>query len=272
MFVVKVPGINGLGKTKGCERAGNAILELLQDIHSNESGKDIDVKNLDLEEIHVDNSDIEKSNDLIYKNAFEIFEEHPKVVFLGGDHSISYSLTKAFLDYINEEKTGKEKEPCLVIFDAHADCMPAMKEPTHEEWLRKLIENGFPVENILLVGARNIWKSEREFLNKNNIRVVPVNAIRNNLQEMTDIITEFANGKQLYVSLDIDVADPAFAPATGYAEPGGLSSRDLVYIFQRINKIKSLKAVDIVEINSEKDKKFDMRTVKLGSKLLSELI
>ena len=50
MFIVKVPGINGLGKTKGCERAGNAILESLKEIYSNEEGKIIDVKLLDLEE------------------------------------------------------------------------------------------------------------------------------------------------------------------------------------------------------------------------------
>ncbi|MBD3247590.1 hypothetical protein GF378_03150 [Candidatus Pacearchaeota archaeon] len=272
MFVVKVPGINGLGKTKGCEGAGNAILEMLQDIHSNESGKDIDVKDLDLEEIHLDNSNIEESNNLIYKNALESFEEHPKIIFLGGDHSISYSLTRAFLDYIRKGESGKRKEPCLVVFDAHADCMPAMKEPTHEEWLRKVIEEGFPAENILLIGARNLWKSEREFLKEKNIRLVPVNALKDNLQEMTDIITEFANGKELYVSLDIDVVDPAFAPATGYTEPGGLSSRDLIYMVQRINKIKSLKAVDIVEVNSEKDRKFEKRTIKLASKLVSELM
>ena len=38
MFIVKIPAINGLGKTKGCERAGNAVLESLKDIHSNEAG------------------------------------------------------------------------------------------------------------------------------------------------------------------------------------------------------------------------------------------
>ena len=49
MFIVKVPGINGLGKTKGCEMAPNAVLETLKEIHSNEAGKPIDVRLLDLE-------------------------------------------------------------------------------------------------------------------------------------------------------------------------------------------------------------------------------
>ena len=83
---------------------------------------------------------------------------------------------------------------------------------------------------------------------------------------------EFSHGKELYVSLDIDVVDPAFAPATGYKEPGGLTSREIIYLMQRINKIKNLRAVDIVEINQEKDKNFDNMTLKLGAKILAELI
>ena len=71
MFIVKVPGINGLGRTKGCEKAGNAVLDSIKDIYSNEQGKPIDVKLLDLEEIHLDNSNLEKANELIYKNSKE---------------------------------------------------------------------------------------------------------------------------------------------------------------------------------------------------------
>src|SRR3989344_5025267 len=99
VFIVKVPGINGLGKTNGCENAGNSILESLKEIHSNEQGIPIDVKLLDLEEIHLDNSNLEFSNNLIYENSLEMFETKPKIIFLGGDHSISFSMTKAFLDY-----------------------------------------------------------------------------------------------------------------------------------------------------------------------------
>ena len=89
---------------------------------------------------------------------------------------------------------------------------------------------------------------------------------------MTDVIMEFASGKSLYVSLDIDVTDPAFAPATNHPEPAGLTSRQLIYIMQRIAMMKNLKAVDIVEIDSEKDKKHDGMTTKLGARILAEMI
>ena len=266
MLIVKVPGINGLGKTKGCEKAGNVILKNLKEIHSNEQGIPIDVKLLDLEEIHLDNFNLELTNNLIYKNSLKIFEIQPKTVFLGGDHSISYSTGKAFFDYC--ESQGKKS--CLIVFDAHADLMPPMKEPTHEEWLRKLIEEGFPTEDILLVGVRNMWKDELIFLKKNNIRTISMNQLLDNLQETCDIIMEFSNNKELYVSVDVDIIDPVFAPGTGYIEPGGLTSREFIYLIQRINKIKNLKAVDIVEINPKKDR--EGLTVKLGAKILAELL
>jgi agmatinase len=268
MFIVKVPGINGLGKTEGCQKAGNAILKELREIHTSECGKIIDVDDLSLEEIHLDNSNLELSNKLIYENSLESFEEHSQIVFLGGDHSISYSTTNAFFDYCK----NSEKEPCLIIFDSHPDCMKPMKEPTHEDWLRKLIENGFPSENILIVGLRNSWKDELDFLKERKIKQIFINSILEDIDNIADTIMEFSNGKELYISIDIDVIDPAFAPATGYPVSGGLTSRQFLYLIQRIKKVKTLKAIDIVEINIEKDKEFDMITTKLGAKILSELI
>jgi len=266
MFIVKIPGINGLGKTQGCEKTPNMVLESLKEIHSNEEGKPLDYRLLDFEEIHLDNSNIELSNRLIYENSYGMFETHPKTIFIGGDHSISYPTSKAFFDYC--KKTGKE--PCLIVFDAHADCMEPMKEPTHEEWLRKLIEDGFPAENILLVGVRNIWQEELKFLKEKKIKIINMNQLLENLQDICDTIMEFSNRKELYVSVDIDVIDSLFAPGTGYPESGGLSSRQFLYLFQRINKIKNLRGIDLVEINPELDEK--QKTIKLGAKILKKTI
>jgi agmatinase len=266
MFIVKIPGINGHGKTDGCERAGNALLEALKDIRSNEQEGIIDSSLLDLEEIHLNNSNIELSNKLIYENSLEIFETKPRVIFLGGDHSISYSTTGAFSEHCKKEK----KKPCLIVFDSHADCMTPMKEPTHREWLRKLIEEGFPRENVLIVGLRNCWKDEILFLKENKIKTLSMTSLTEDLQDMCDTIMEFSNGKELYVSIDIDFIDPLFAPATGCPEPGGVSSRQFIYLIQRIKKIKTLRAVDIVEINEKKDR--EKITVRLGAKILAELI
>ncbi len=268
MFVVKVPGING-EKSKGCERAGNAIIESLREIYSNEQGIPIDFDLLDLEEIHLDNSNLKLTNELIYENSLETFESKPKTIFLGGDHSITYSIAKAFLDNCLNSKP--KREPCLIVFDSHPDCLLSKeKYPNNREWLRKLIEEGFPKQNILLVGVRNSSREEIIFLKQNNIRMITMNQLLEDLQDTCDIIMEFSSRKELYLSIDVDVIDPVFVPGTGNPEPGGLTNRQFVYLIQRINKVKNLKAIDITEINAVKDK--EGLSVKFWAKILSEFL
>ena len=103
-----------------------------------------------------------------------------------------------------------------------------------------------------------------------NIRSIGMNSLLENLEETCEVIMEFSDKKDLYLSLDIDVVDPVFAVGTGYKEPGGLTSREFIYLIQRLNKIKNLKAVDLVEINPEKDK--NNLTVKLGAKIVAEFL
>lgn len=267
MKIVDVPGINGLGKTLGCELAFKKIIKSLEKIHSNEKGVSSDSFVFDLDKVKLKYDDIELNQDVIYDYSFDFFSNNEdQILFVGGDHSISYPLTHSFLDYC--ENSGKE--PCLIVFDAHPDCMEPMEEPTHEEWLRKLVEKGFPPENILLVGVRNLWKNETKFLKEKGIRSMNINNLFRNIAESCDILMEFANGKELYVSIDIDAVDPVFAPGTGYPEVGGLTSRQLIYLVQRIKKMKNLRAIDLVEINPERDR--DDLTVNLGAKIISELV
>jgi len=253
MKFVKVPLINGLNKTKGCEFTPEKIL----------IGKDF-------EKILFGNDDLEKANKIIYEKAFELLKENFYLGFVGGDHSVSYPLTRAFFDFC--ENYGKE--PCLIVFDAHSDCMKPVDKnfPTHEEWLRGLIEDGFPIKNILLVGARNLDKEEIKFLKEKNIKQIPIKNFIEDLNGTIESIMEFANNKELYVSIDIDFIDPVFAPATGYLEEGGLSSKEFLYILERINKMKNLKVIDLVEINALMDEKFDNRTIKLGKAIVNKFL
>jgi len=269
MFVVKVPGINAPNEEKKerCKNSGDAIIKELRNIEINEQGKLVGVDLLDLEEIHLEDSDLKFSNELIFKNALKTFETKPKIVFLGGDHSISYSLNMAFLEYCKQNS----KDPCLIIFDARPNCVSSENKgfPTYRGWLKSLVESGFPAENVFLVGIRNLKLEEMNFLKSKGIKFILTNSLLDNLQETSDGIMEFANGKELYVSVDVSIVDPAFAPSASYSESGGLTSRQLLYLIQRINKMKNLRAVDVVGINDEGDSGI---TVKLGAKILSELI
>ncbi len=267
MKLINTPGINGLNMTHGCEKAYEKILSYLEKIHTNENGKVIDINSLDKLKIDLDNSNIEENINSIYKKSKEILNnEYEKTIFIGGDHSVSYPLGKAFLEHCN----ASNKKPCMIIFDSHPDCMEPMQEPTHEEWLRALVEEGFPAENVLIIGLRNSWKGELDYMKEKGIRHIPINSIIEDIDNIADTIMEFGFGKEVYVSLDIDVVDPAFAPATGYPVSGGLTSRQMIYLMQRINKIKGLKAIDIVEINPSKD--INDMTSRLGAKIIAELV
>ena len=213
-----------------------------------------------IEHIQVDNDNIQESEKILYNKAKEIFSKNEKQIFIGGDHSITYPIFKAF-----QENT---KEPFLIVFDAHADCMPPQQEPTHEEFLRAIIENGFPAQNIILVGARKIEPGEMKFLIENEIKVFTDIF---DMEAAADYITEKANGKDLYVSIDIDALDPAFAPAVNYPEPAGLSSKEFFYIFKRLLRIKTLKVIDIVEAIPQNDgpHKLTLRTI---AKIIEETI
>ena len=274
MQIIRVRLINSNGKRKissipdeieekGCEEAPVKILDALKNIGSNEKGKIIEFDKLNLEEIHVDLDNIEEANYLIFENSKEIFEKNFKAFFLGGDHSISYPIVKAF--------NKIEEHALLIVFDAHADCMKPGKEPTNREWLRKLIEEGFNPENIILISARNLLEEEIEFLNKNKITIIKMDLLMEDLNGICDLIMERARlSSGFYISIDTDCVDPAFAPGTGCLEPGGLSSRDLIYFIKRLSLLQNFRGGDIVEINPSKD--INGMTIKLGAKLLAEMI
>lgn len=225
MWVVKVPFINGLGKTKGCEKAPNILAKRAK-------------------EIEIDNENIEDSIKKIYKKALNILKKGKKVLFIGGDHSISYPLAKAFA------KTTKKQ--CLIVFDAHADCMKPMKEPTHEEWLRAILEKKL-FHKIILIGLRNIEPEEKSFLkNKKEVLINDFN---------------FQNDYEIYLSIDIDVFDPIIAPGTGYKEKKGITKEKFYSIFDKIKG--KVKVIDLVEINPEKD--LNSKTIKLAKEIIQRI-
>lgn len=260
MQIIKINLVSG--SVKGCEKAPNMILEALREIGSKERGELIDFKKLNLEEIHVNSDNLPESDYLIFENSKEILERNFCSFFIGGDHGISYPILRAF--------NKIEKNPLLIVFDSHADCLLERKEG-NRMWLRKLIEAGFNPGNIILVSTRNIFSCELEFLDKNKIFIIKMDLLREDLEGICDLIMERARSSSgFYISIDIDCADPGNAPGTACLEPGGLSSRELIYLIKRLRLLKNLKGADIVEVNPLLD--FNKMTVKLGAKLLAELI
>ena len=238
MIITKVKSsLGSLGKNKGTEKAPDLILKDLKG-------------NFEIIEIKEENNLDELNKKL---------ETTQGDIFIGGDHSITYSLFKS----LKGENKG------LIIFDAHPDCDNYTKTATHEDFLKKLVdENQIKKENIILIGLRSYANNEINFLKENKIKYYTSEQIFEiSIKEITETIMEIANTfSDLYISIDIDVLDPCYAPGTGYQEPAGLSTLELLYILNKIKLLKNLRRMDLVEVNPDKD--INNLTVNVAKKIL----
>ncbi|MBN1645172.1 arginase family protein [Candidatus Woesearchaeota archaeon] len=257
MRLIKIPFSKGsLGKSEGCKYGPDKIAELTKEFWFSED-KTLPV--FDVEQIGVDQNNISLTHDNIFKKISEI---KTNFIALGGDHSITYSTFKAFAQNF--------KNPGIIVFDAHPDLMPP-NNLDHETYLRKLIEDGIvKKENVILIALRNWDDEEYKYIQNNRLKVYPMkNICMEGIANICDAVMSVAKDFDgLYLSLDIDSVDPAFAPGTGFTEPAGLASRELFYFIHRIKLLKNLKAIDIVEVNPEKD--FNDMTSRLAAKLCVE--
>lgn len=263
MQIIRVCLINSMGETLGCEKAPSEILKELKKIQLSETGKEIDFNKLNLEEIHVDLKNLGEANYLIFENSKEAFEKNFKTFFIGGDHSISFSIGRAF--------NKIQENGLLIVFDAHADCCETSKEPKHDEWLKALIEKGFDGRKIILIATRKMSFEELEFIKQQKITLISMDVLQEDLQGVCDMLMERARASSgFYVSIDIDCVDPGFAPGTGSLTPGGISSRELIYFVKRLKLLDNFRGADIVEINPDKD--INNMTIKLGARLIAEML
>lgn len=193
------------------------------------------------------------------------------ILFLGGSHSITAST------YIGTSQTFGRQQTGLIVLDAHPDCCSKANWPIHSDWLRWLIEDEYVLpENVLIIGLRQIEKSEKEFLEKYNIKHCSAKNIDAHIPTLR-ILEKFRKLEAIYLSIDIDVASAAYAPGTGCPSPGGYTDSEFIDMISPFKYyLPNLKAVDIVEINPLKWwQKYVLRydaTVDLGVKLIKEII
>ena len=176
-----------------------------------------------------------------------------KIICFGGDHSISFPIIESY--------SNKYKDLNILHLDAHADLYDNFDDNpySHASPFARLMEQGH-IKSLTQVGIRTLNTHQKEQAEKFKIKVV----------EMKDFNFDFLNSLQgpLYVSLDLDVLDPAFAPGISHHEPGGLSTRELIKIIQNIQV--SIVGADIVEYNPTRD--LNNMTAMVAYKLFKELV
>jgi len=195
--------------------------------------------------------------DMVRKTTTELKDSSNQLIILGGEHSLTYG---SYMSY--------PKDTGYVVFDAHFDLRNeyAGTNLSHAAYLRRIVEERGP-ENIIHVGARAYVKEELEFLTEHNIKTISNSEIRTgNGPKLLEKLTE--NFENLYVSIDLDVLDPAFAPGVGNPEAIGITSRELHDMVVSL-KNKQIQAADIVELNPTYD---NGATASLAARMISIII
>jgi len=189
--------------------------------------------------------DITRAVREIEEQALPLLGEGKRLISIGGDHTIALPMLRAL---------NKARGPvALLHFDAHLDTWDTyFDQPvTHGTMFRRAFEEGLLVEDKSMhIGIRGPVYDRDDFLRDHEfgfqiIRCSDLDVI--GVPAAVQRIKERLGDTPVYVSIDIDVLDPSFAPGTGTPEMGGLLSRELLALLRGLNGINIVGA-DVVEV------------------------
>lgn len=174
----------------------------------------------------------------IFDAAKKVVGDGKFLISLGGEHSISSGLVKAVLPRYR-------KKLCVLQIDAHADLRDSYEGSpySHASVMRRVMEMGVPV---IPVGIRNYSLEEHRFIKKRKLRMFSARETRLNADWMMQVVEQLA--EHVYVSIDIDGFDPAYAPGTGTPEPGGLDWYQVTDLLKAVAMSRKIVAADVVEV------------------------
>jgi agmatinase len=214
-----------------------------------------ELKVVDYGDAAVDPFSIDASMPAIRELVREVAETGAVPVVLGGDHSILWPDAAACADVYGAGKVG------VVHFDAHADCSQEYMghAVTHGTPVRRLIEDEhIPGRNFVQVGLRGYYPDDEliDWMRGQGMRSHYMAEVeRFGLDRVVEqAISEALDGPEyLYVSFDIDVLDPAYAPGTGTPEPGGFTTREMFPMIRRLCHEAHVIGFEVVEVAPEVD-------------------
>ncbi len=176
-----------------------------------------------------------------------------KVVSLGGDHSVTFPILLA---------VAAQHGPVNVLHvDAHTDMYDEFEGDrySHASPFARALEAGC-IRRLVQVGIRGA--SHAQFARARQHGVMILGA-----EQLAQVPADFL-AQPLYLSIDLDGLDPAFAPGVSHPEPGGLTTREVLGLIQRVSG--PVIAADVVELNPERDIQF--LTAGIAARLVKELV
>lgn len=244
---------------RGAADAPAIIREALRSASSNSwSERGVDVA---AEGVLRDGGDVEFVDDsaeaaraAIQRAVSGILHQREKPLVLGGDHSITYPVLRAY--------KGREPE-AIVHFDAHGDLYDSFEGDrySHACPFARIMEDRL-TGRLIQIGVRTLTAHQRQQAAKFNVEVFGADRWRDALPVVAGL------RGPVYVSLDIDVLEPMLAPGISHPEPGGLTVRDVLDTLTRLQA--PIIGADVVEYNPVNDVR-DL-TARVAAKFVKELV
>ena len=187
-----------------------------------------------------------RTHEAILELVGQVLDAGVLPVVLGGDHSIAEPDIRAV--------AAKHGPVGLVHFDTHTDTGREVfgVELSHGTPMFRLVEDGkVAPDRYVQIGLRGYWPGEREFAwqEERGITSLFMHDVREfGIEAVVERTVEVIGDGPVFLSVDVDVLDPAFAPGTGTPEPGGMTSGELLWACREVARRLELVGADVVEV------------------------
>ncbi len=209
----------------------------------------IDLEDLrlhDLGDLHV-STDTTKTLEMLQKVTEDITKTHKTPVTIGGEHTITYGITKGL--------GKKSQQTAIVSFDAHLDLRNEYSglKMSHTTFMRRTNEDVKPAK-IIEIGTRAVCKEELEYAKQAGVEFFTTHDIRKEGSQTiaNKLKQKLANYQNIYLTVDMDILDPAFTPAVQNPEGDGLEMHHLLDILSTVCD-KRVIGFDVLEIAPQYD-------------------
>jgi len=216
----------------------------------------------DLGDVVITPGDLEKTFYKVEEVLKSIISDSKIPVIIGGEHTITYPIIKVLRTY----------KPCVIIFDAHFDLRYEYlgSRMCHATVMRRVSEI-IGLRNMVFVGVRAFCGEEANLVRQKGVKYVTAHEVlKHDVSKTVNVLVKFIrNCSRVYLTIDMDVFDPSFAPAVGNPEPEGLTPTLVLDILSYITDNKLL-GLDITEITPNYDVN-DITSI-LAAKLIMEIV
>ncbi len=228
----------------GARFGPNAIRQASLNIETYSFRTGIDIEDLrlhDLGDLHIA-TDTKKTLEMLELVTKDILKAGKTPVTIGGEHTITLGTAKSLQNLV--QKTA------IVSFDAHLDLRNEFQglKLSHTTFMRRINEEAKPAR-IIEVGTRAVCKEELAYAKKADIKYYTTREIRKQGAAAIagQLKKELANYRHVYVSVDMDILDPAYVPAAQNPEPDGLETHTLLEILAAICDKRTV-GFDVLEV------------------------